>query len=208
MATSPSGKKRPQGIGIEINRDRAISAAKLPSTVTEVIPDFLFLGSVLDALNTETLHDIGATHVMCMAKECDTPTTPALQVKKVCLADTSRETLRANFQECFAFIEAAREVNGRVLVYCRKGASRSASVVIAYCMTYRKMSFQDALKYVQSKRDVVDPNVGFMGELEEYDAMLARARGPADPLASEDCLSPHSPLMSEACLKDILEKTS
>ena len=38
------------------------------------------------------------------------------------------------FQAAFAFLDAARERGERVLVHCQCGVSRSATVVIAYCM--------------------------------------------------------------------------
>ncbi len=41
------------------------------------------------------------------------------------------------------------------------GISRSATVVIAYLMAKKGMKFKEALEFVQSKREIVEPNGGF-----------------------------------------------
>ena len=47
--------------------------------------------------------------------------------------------------------------------------------VIAYTMKEYKMSLQDALTHVKSKRPIVNPNDGFMNQLLAYEGIL-RAR--------------------------------
>ena len=42
------------------------------------------------------------------------------------------------------------------------GQSRSASMVLAYLMKKREMSFSDALDFVKVKRPSVSPNPGFI----------------------------------------------
>ena len=49
----------------------------------------------------------------------------------------------------------------KVFVHCSAGASRSASIVIAYCMKTKGWQFNEALAYVQERRPCVDPNAGF-----------------------------------------------
>ena len=43
--------------------------------------------------------------------------------------------MAARFDECVDFINSARETNGRVLVHCRAGVSRSATVAVGYLMS-------------------------------------------------------------------------
>ena len=71
------------------------------------------------------------------------------------------------FDECFAFIDAARQ-DGCVFVHCNAGVSRSAAVVIAYLMSSQQMSFDDALAHLKSHRPSVRPNDGFMTALRKY----------------------------------------
>lgn len=64
---------------------------------------------------------------------------------------------------CIAFIHDALNVpNAEVIVHCRAGISRSASVVLAYLM--EKCGFltlRDAMTHVESVRPCVEPNHGF-----------------------------------------------
>ena len=59
------------------------------------------------------------------------------------------------------FFEDCMKVNGRVLVHCAAGVSRSGCIVCAYLMWKNKWSFDETWKYVKSKRSKVWPNSGF-----------------------------------------------
>jgi predicted protein tyrosine phosphatase len=61
-----------------------------------------------------------------------------------------------------------------VLVHCAMGMSRSASLVIAYLMKHREMSFQNALQCVRSARNCVEPNAGFVRQLLAFEATLRK----------------------------------
>ena len=54
---------------------------------------------------------------------------------------------------------------GRGLLHCREGRSRSPSILLAYLMRYHRMTYDDALTLVRSKRPVVRPNPGFERQL-------------------------------------------
>ena len=64
-----------------------------------------------------------------------------------------------HFDACVDFINSARACNGRALVHCRAGVSRSATVVIGYLMTQCKWDLKTALHHVDTKR-FVQPNSG------------------------------------------------
>lgn len=62
-------------------------------------------------------------------------------------------------------IDEIKSKGGSVFVHCHAGISRSATVCIAYLMQKKHMSLSDAYKFVQSKRPIISPNLGFMGQL-------------------------------------------
>jgi protein-tyrosine phosphatase len=68
----------------------------------------------------------------------------------------------------FNFIDNALLNNGRVLVHCFAGKSRSASIVIGWLMKNEKMSYENALQYVRNYRPCVEPNLGFCCQLKKY----------------------------------------
>ena len=58
-------------------------------------------------------------------------------------------------------LQAAKARNGRVLLHCSQGVSRSASLAIAYLMWKQNRSFDDTLAAVKAIRGVANPNIGF-----------------------------------------------
>lgn len=50
------------------------------------------------------------------------------------------------------------------MVHCKVGASRSATIVIAFLMIKRHMTVQEAVRMVRSKREIA-PNEGFLQQL-------------------------------------------
>jgi len=61
-----------------------------------------------------------------------------------------------------------------VLVHCRAGVSRSATVVIAYLIAYHGYSLHDAFFLARSHRSVVTPNLGFLEKLGEYEESIRK----------------------------------
>lgn len=53
----------------------------------------------------------------------------------------------------------------RVLIICKAGKSRSASICILYLMRYRNLNFQSAYDLVKKSRPAIHPNYGFMKQL-------------------------------------------
>ena len=58
---------------------------------------------------------------------------------------------------------------GKVLVHCMAGSSRSGSAVIAYLMVQRQWTYMVALRFVQSKRPLVRPNLSFGKQLIKFE---------------------------------------
>lgn len=88
----------------------------------------------------------------------------------VSVLDLPEEPLCSHFPVCFKFIDDALK-NGRVLVHCNAGISRSVSIVIAYLMSRRQQSLREALRLVKSVRPRANPNEGFMKQLKMYETI-------------------------------------
>ena len=64
----------------------------------------------------------------------------------------------------------------RVLVHCAMGRSRSATMVIMYLMRKYQIEWNLAFDIVKHRRDVVDPNEGFLSKLKEYEGKQYKLR--------------------------------
>ena len=84
-------------------------------------------------------------------------------------ADSLNFPLFIFFDFISAFINDARLTNSNVLVHCYAGISRSASIVIAYLISYLSMSLIDALTLVKQARPIICPNENFIEQLVDYE---------------------------------------
>jgi protein-tyrosine phosphatase len=73
--------------------------------------------------------------------------------------DSSDVSLSKLFVDIPDIIDEAIESGARVLVHCQKGISRSSTVVLAYLMAKKKMSFREAHLHVFKQR-FLSPIVG------------------------------------------------
>jgi atypical dual specificity phosphatase len=135
----------------------------------------LYLGSHSDAQDPLFLRQAGIRHVLNMAQECeDTEAiSMGLNVLHLPLIDHSDEPLGAYLPTATAFIYNAlsRPDPEPVLVHCRVGVSRSASVVIAYLMLFgiprpdqppKQLTYHMAFDWVKRHRAQISPNLGFI----------------------------------------------
>ena len=111
----------------------------------------------------------GITHILNLILGIDSIFPEDFIYKNVPARDIERQDLSQYFNECVIFIENAIQNDGKVLVHCSQGISRSATIVIAYLIKSQELSFEDALELVKSKRSMVNPNSGFQEQLREYE---------------------------------------
>ena len=86
--------------------------------------------------------------------------------------DESGESILTYFDEINETLFQAEAQERAVLVHCVQGISRSASVVIAFCMKKYTWSLKESYDYVKARRSVISPNVGFIHQLGEFELQL------------------------------------
>merc|ERR1712088_716588 len=134
------------------------------------VADFLFLGNINDAANSETLTALGIDHVLNV-----TAVTPSYKMsnkityKQLLAADNGSQNIKQYFDEAFLFIDAAKKSGGSVLIHCQAGVSRSPTIAIAYLIKYFSMKMLDAYQYIKFRRSIISPNLNFMGQLLEFE---------------------------------------
>ena len=70
------------------------------------------------------------------------------------------------------FSESVRQDEGKVLVHCYAGISRSATVCLAYLMQTQRLTLDKAFTLLKSHRSKVNPNLNFMTQLAEFERTL------------------------------------
>uniref|UniRef100_I3MN23 Serine/threonine/tyrosine-interacting protein n=1 Tax=Ictidomys tridecemlineatus TaxID=43179 RepID=I3MN23_ICTTR len=160
----------------------------------EILPG-LFLGPYSSAMKSKLpiLQKHGITHIICIRQNIEA------------------NFIKPNFQQLFRYLVLDIADNpveniirffpmvvliflGKVLVHGNAGISRSAAFVIAYIMETFGVKYRDAFAYVQERRFCINPNAGFVHQLQEYEAIyLAKLTiQMMSPLQIERSLSVHS----------------
>ncbi|TDL15593.1 phosphatases II [Rickenella mellea] len=82
--------------------------------------------------------------------------------------DSETEDLLRHFPKCIQFMEEELSKGFGVLVHCQAGISRSATIVTAYLMFTQQIDSLSALKLVEKVRPCVQPNDGFLRQLDIF----------------------------------------
>ncbi|XP_054851581.1 dual specificity protein phosphatase 14-like isoform X1 [Eublepharis macularius] len=132
----------------------------------------LYLCSGNAASNRHMVYSRAVTCVVNATMEIPNANWPDIDYVKVPVPDLPHAPLSLYFDSVADRIHQTGKKNGRTLVHCVAGVSRSASLCIAYLMKYHRLSLLDAHEWVKSRRPVVRPNVGFWRQLIEYERKL------------------------------------
>jgi predicted protein tyrosine phosphatase len=143
--------------------------------VTEVIPDQLFLGSVLSAIEEGLSKYKIDCIVNCAAGEINHKYTRApwndekASVLRLKWEDDDMQNLfDGGIVDACRFIKAHLEQKHRVLVHCHQGRSRSAAAVLFYLVCTSKRHVDACLADLVKLRPVVAPNPSFLLQLRNY----------------------------------------
>ncbi|KAF0697418.1 Aste57867_11898 [Aphanomyces stellatus] len=147
------------------------------SNVCSQVTDFLFVGGAVVASQRDVLEAHGITHII----NCAATVTPnyfphVFDYYHLRLRDHVTQDIHQHFYNIFQFIDAARERHGKVFIHCVKGISRSPTMAIAYLMAREHLGLHPALDLVRASRPVIDPNAGFILQLNEWDAVRQHTR--------------------------------
>jgi len=139
--------------------------------ISEIIPGLYLSGEEI-ASNKELLKQKQITTIINMTTHV--LSTYGDEFKYFCfpLVDQGDCDIKQYFVDTFKIIDEALSNNQNILVHCQAGISRSATIVIAYIMRKQNKKMGESLKFVQSKRSCVSPNLGFCGQLLKYENEL------------------------------------
>ncbi|XP_038078196.1 dual specificity protein phosphatase 19-like [Patiria miniata] len=148
--------------------------------VGDVKPDFqvvevrpgLLLSSQDVATNLDLLNQHCVTHILNVATGISNVFPDTFVYKTVEILDLPETEITGYFEECFQFLDVARDIKGTVLVHCNAGVSRAPSIVIGYIMSKEGACFEAVYQELRGLRPAVGPNDGFRRSLLKYEATL------------------------------------
>lgn len=162
---------------------------------SRILP-FLYLGNLNHATNALMLKELGITHVVSMGESALSPPPPpsraatasiplnslynetllgnisVLDLKS--LADDGIDSISTHLSPALNFIHSAQKNNGKILVHCKVGVSRSSSIVIGYLIKYLKLDLASAYLLTRSRRlnILIQPTLPFIMTLHALEGEL------------------------------------
>lgn len=155
-----------------------IQVSAFPS---EILPEFLYLGSYDNASRSELLKTLGISRVLNTVPACQNLYKNSFTYH--CLPDSPALA----FDDAVQFLEQCEKDKARVLVHCMSGKNRSPAIVMAYLMKSRRWTLDQSYQWVKERRPSVDLNPGILQQLQEYTQNIqgeVEAAGGALPPAS------------------------
>uniref|UniRef100_A0A8C4R790 protein-serine/threonine phosphatase n=1 Tax=Eptatretus burgeri TaxID=7764 RepID=A0A8C4R790_EPTBU len=116
-------------------------------------------------------------YILNVTREIDNFFPGKFEYHNVRVYDIENSDLLSHWKKTYNFINKARLSRSSCLVHCKMGVSRSASTVIAYAMKAFGWSLDYAYNHIKSIRHVINPNKGFLRQLEEYQGILLARYG-------------------------------
>lgn len=136
------------------------------------ILDYLYLGSEWNAANFEELQKNNVGYILNVTMEIDNFFPECFTYMNIRVYDVEATDLLSHWNNTYMFINEARKSGQAVLVHCKMGVSRSASTVIAFLMKQQGWTLDHALNHVRERRPIVQPNEGFLKQLNTYSGIL------------------------------------
>ena len=154
---------------------------------SEILPQFLYLGSYDHSTRAEVLRAHGITHMLNCVPTCQvlhrtqftTHTVSAVAAAPRDASGASASSLESRpdpqevpLDECVAFLEGVAREGRRVLVWDMSGSSKAPAAVIAYLMRSRGWRLAEAYRWVKSRREAVNLRPVAAAQLTRYEVAV------------------------------------
>jgi protein-tyrosine phosphatase len=130
------------------------------------ITDNIYLGDLRAADDLSLLQEYGITHIINCPEALPEVFPENFVYLSLNLKDNLEQDIKEPVKKSISFL---KKNQGKFLIHCKQGASRSASIVLAYLIIEKQMTLSDALEKLKSIREVVEPNSNFLNQLKEIE---------------------------------------
>jgi hypothetical protein len=139
----------------------------------------LYISDIYGAQNTMWIQNNGFTGIVDLSNSPHPQKFDKhIEVLRIAVDDNAHNDIKRHFAKCFQFIDAqlsqskVHAKKNKILVFCKAGMSRSATIVISYLMKTFSMTTEEATTFLKKKRPLIQPNNGFLKQLKEYETEL------------------------------------
>ncbi|XP_054153552.1 dual specificity protein phosphatase 21-like [Oppia nitens] len=139
-----------------------------PFNVCTKLTKFVYLSGI-GSLSRENLKKEGFTLIVNATYEWPCIEPEGIMCIRVPVDDAPTDDISIYFDDVSDKIEENTQLNGKTLIHCLAGASRSTTLAIAYLVKYEKIPLKNAFNSVYKRRECARPNMGFWEQLIKYE---------------------------------------
>ncbi|XP_008151277.1 dual specificity protein phosphatase 21 [Eptesicus fuscus] len=173
---SPSSPSSPPPLPPPPPPPRSLPGQTLPQPLRtrglSQLTSSLYIGNAVAANNRYLLATNHITTVINISGEIINTFIENIQYVKVPVSDSPSARIGDFFDAVADYIHGVELRQGRTLVHCHAGISRSSTVCMAFLMKYHSLSLLDAHTWTRACRPVIRPNNGFWEQLILYEFKL------------------------------------
>ena len=136
------------------------------------IIDNLWLGGISSVCNKESLQERNIQLIVTAVYGSSAAYPYDFKYSRSPLKDIENEDILPEIEKLLPEIHKELTEQKGVLVSCVKGRSRSASIVAAYLIKYHKMTSNQAIEFIRSKRSQIEPNIGYLNSLKRFEEKI------------------------------------
>ncbi|CAA2981095.1 protein-tyrosine-phosphatase IBR5-like [Olea europaea var. sylvestris] len=149
-----------------VSDNSAASSNHVSAFPSEILPEFLFLGSYDNASRAELLKTQGISRVLNTVPACQNLYKNSFTYH--CLQDDPK----LPFDDAIKFLEQCEKDGARVLVHCMSGKSRSPAIVMAYLMKNKGWKLAQSYQWVKDRRPSVELTQAVFQQLKDYEQKI------------------------------------
>jgi protein tyrosine phosphatase len=128
----------------------------------------VYISDFSSACNVDELKKMGITHIVTAIVGVKEMYPQDFKYYTVDVCDRPYSQINKYFDECADFIDDAVNKNGKVLVHCKCGVSRSTTLIAAYLIKKKNYSVDGAIEIIKKSRNCIQANAGFIQQLKNY----------------------------------------
>mmetsp|Transcript_24463 Transcript_24463/g.76695 ORF Transcript_24463/g.76695 Transcript_24463/m.76695 type:complete len:252 (-) Transcript_24463:374-1129(-) len=126
-----------------------------------LVTDGILIGGRDDAKNSERLREYGVTHVLNITDSLPNYFPGDFVYCQVAIKDAKGVDIRAHYNKITEFMRHVEEVNGRVLVHCIAGVSRSVTATLFWLVGEKGRRLDVAYEHIKACRPFICMNDSF-----------------------------------------------
>ena len=133
------------------------------------ITDRIYLGNAYNARDYYNLESKNIGLILNCTEEIPNYFEDCFEYKKIIIDDVNDADITPYLDEYADLINSYIKNNDKnILIHCFMGSSRSATILLAYLIKYKKYTPEKSLEYIKNLREIVNPNTSFFNQLKNH----------------------------------------